>query len=92
MYTEMKAAWKRNDRELNTVASVVVLGHQVRHLSLLFFGEKTVSLGPGVVQDQIESLCVSGDFEPLLVAGFGRGYKLDHGMGRLRLSCHDECS
>lgn len=78
--------------ELNTVASVVVLGNQVRHLSLLLFGEETVSLYSGIIQDQVESLCVSGDFEPLLVSGFRRGYELDHGVGRLSLSCHDECS
>lgn len=78
-------------RELDTVASVVVLGNQVRNLSLLLFGEKTVSLDSWVVQDQIEPLCVSGDFEPLLVSGFGRGNEFDHGVGRLSLSCHDEC-
>lgn len=60
--------------------SVVVLGHQVGHLSLLFLGKKTVSLRSGVVQDQAQSLRASGDVEPLFVAGLGRRHELDHGM------------
>lgn len=88
MYTEMKEAWGSGGAS-DAMASVVVLGHQVRHFSLLFFGEETVSLDSGIVQDQIEPLRVSGDLEPLLVAGFGRRHKFDHCVGGFSLCRHD---
>lgn len=70
------------------MASVVIPGHQVRHLSLLGFFKEAMSLGSWVVKNQIEPLCVTRDLEPFLIPRLGRRDELDHGVGRLGFS-HD---
>lgn len=71
------------------MASVVVLGHQVRHLSLFIFCEETVSLCSWIVENQVEPLRVSGDFEPLLVAGSSCRDEFDHRVGGFCFGSHD---
>lgn len=71
---------------LYTMTTGVVFGDDIRYLSLLTFGEETVSLGSGVIQYQVQSLGMSWDAEPFLVPSLGRRHELDHGMCCLRFS------
>lgn len=71
---------------LYAMATGVVFGNEIRHLSLLAFGEETMSLGSGIIQNQVQSLGVSWNAEPFLVPCLGSRHELDHGMCCLRFS------
>lgn len=71
------------------MASIVVLGHQVGHFSLLILSEKTVSLCSRIIENQIESLRVSGDLEPFLVACSSRRDEFDHRVGSFCFGSHN---
>lgn len=56
---------------LYSVSSIEILSNHFWNPSLLVFGEKTMSSGHRIVQDQVELTGLPRDIKPLFIPGLG---------------------